>query len=114
MTDAEFQSILNKLNEYLATNKTFISNPFRETEIKSAIEAARKLFPNATIALNDDPLQMGAMILTIEDFDITATGTEEINLFYDIVKLADNFEIYPVEKDKVHFAAVFQNVLIRI
>ena len=113
MTDNEFQALLDKLGEYLSANKTFIPNPFREREIKSAMEMACKLFPDAEIALKDDPIQMGAMILTIEDFDMTATGATEINLFCDIVKLADNFEIYPVG-DKLHFAAVFQNVLVRL
>lgn len=114
MNDAEFQSILDQLSKYLAADKKFISNPFRETELKEAIAKAKELFPDAKVELHDDPLQMGAMILRIEDFAISATGEREINLFSEIIRHADNFEIYPIDADNVRFAAVFQNVLVRI
>lgn len=113
LTDVEFQAILNKLNQYLETEKNFINNPFRETEIKKAIDMATQLFPDAKIELKSDPIQMGAMILRIENFDINVTGETEIKLFSDIINLADNFEIYALENGNIRFAAVFQNVLIR-
>lgn len=114
MNDTEFLALLDKLRKYLAANKTFVNNPFRETELKNAIDMAYKLFPGAEIALKDDPLQTGAMILTIEDFDINLSGEREIKLFSDIINLADNFEIYALDNKNIRFAAVFQNVLIRV
>ena len=114
MNEAEFHGILDQLSEYLTANKTFIPNPFRETELKNALTTARELFPNAKIELKDDPLQMGAMILRIEDFEIGATGEREINLFSELIKHADNFEIYPIDDDNVRCAIVFQNVMVRI
>lgn len=114
MNDTEFMNILNQLNQYLKMEKKFVLNPMRETEFKKAIELACKLFPDAKIYTNDDPLQMGAMILCIEDYSLSACGETEINLFSDIIALADNFELYPLNEETVKFAAVFQNVLVRI
>ena len=114
MNDEEFQSILDQLGKYLATDKTFVNNTFRVTEIQKAVAMATELFPDATIRLQDDPLQMGAAILVIEDYAIGATGTTEINLFSEIIKLADNFEFYSVDDETVRFTAVFQNALVRI
>lgn len=114
MNDEEFQSILDQLSKYLAADKTFVSNPFRVTEIEKAIAMATELFPDSTVKLQDDPLQMGAMILVVEDYAIGATGATEINLFSEIIKLADNFEFYSIDSENVRFTAVFQNALVRI
>lgn len=111
MNEAEFMSILDKLAAYLAASKTFIENPFRVTEFKKAIGLSRELFPDAKIEIKDDPLQMGAMILHIEDFDLDVTETDT---FAELVQLADNWEAYALENGNVCLAAVFQNVLVRI
>ena len=111
MTDAEFNLILKKLGDYLAMEKTFVVNPFREPEFRHALYTAYELFPDAKIWIEDDPLQMGAMILKIESFDFDVT---EVNLFSAMIATADNFEIYPTDNGNVRFAAVFQNVLVRI
>jgi hypothetical protein len=50
------------------------------------------------------------MILKFITPDVTVRGKREINLFSDMVALADNFEIYPVNSDEVCFSAVFQGV----
>lgn len=114
LTDEEFYAILAKLGEYLQTEKHFIDNPFRRTEIKDAVIKAHELFPNAKIELRDDPLQLGALILHMEMFDIDVSGVMQINLFTDIIRNADNFEIYPIDDEHICFAAVFQNALVRI
>lgn len=111
MTDKEFMSILEQLQAYIAMRKTFIENPFRVTELKKAIDMSHALFPDAKIELKDDPLQMGAMILHIEDFDLDVTETEA---FAELVTLADNLEAYALENGNVCLAAVFQNVLVRV
>ena len=111
LTDAEFMDILQQLGDYLKTDKTFITNPFREMEFRNAVQLAHDLFPEARIEIHDDPLQMGAMIFSIEDYALDVTETER---FSEMVAKADNFEVYPTDKGNVHFAAVFQNVLVRI
>lgn len=111
MNDKEFISILEQLKAYLAAEKTFIENPFRVTEFKKAIELSVALFPDARIDIKDDPLQMGAMILHIEDFDLDVTETET---FSELILLADNWEAYALENGNVCLAGVFQNVLVRI
>ena len=114
MTDAEFQLILNKIGEHLSKENRFINNPMRQTEIKNAFLQARQLFPDATITLQDDPLEMGALILNIENDDITLRGVKEIKDFYDIIAVVDNFEIYALPNSRICFAAVFNDALINI
>lgn len=114
MTDEEFYGILTKLAEHIHTEKSFVDNPFRQTEIKNAFFKAYELFPDAKIELRDDPLQLGAFILHMEMFDMDVSGETEINLFSDIIKDANNFEIYSIDEGHICFAAVFQNALIRV
>jgi hypothetical protein len=114
LNDSEFVSILNQLSEYLKANKTFVKNPFRVTEIERADTIADELFPDAKREITDDPLQMGAIILYIEDFDIDVGGEREINLFSELIKIADVWEIYPKDNGNVCLAAVFHNAFVRI
>lgn len=111
MNDSEFQSILDQLAAYLATKKNFIENPFRITEIKKATALASQLFPDAKIYIEDDPLQMGAMILCIEDFDLSVT---EIKAFSELIEHANNFEIYAIDSETVKIAVLFQQALVRV
>lgn len=96
------------LRQYLAREKMFIANPERMPDVNRATEMAEHLFPEATITIEDDPLQMGALILCIEDFDFTVRETK---CFNTIVGKADNFEIYPTDDQNVKIAIVFQNAL---
>ena len=114
MNDYEFQLLLNKLHEYLATEKTFVENSIRTTEIKNAAEIAHELFPEAKICIKDNPLQMGAMILRIELADINLNSEKEIKLFSELISASDNFEIYAHQDDYIVFVLLFQNAYTRI
>lgn len=111
MNDEAFQVILDQLKAYLASKKNFIENPFRITEIKKATALAYQLFPDAKIYIADDPLQMGAAILCIEDFDLSVT---EIKTFSEMIEKADNFEVYAIDSETVKIAVLFQHALLRI
>ena len=113
MNDEQFHEILNKLGEYLKADKTFVQNPFRVKEMIRAVTILRELFPHDKMEIKDDPLQMGAQILTIDAPDIVVRTERERELFAELTSLVDNFEIIPAN-DGVHFAAVLQNVLIRV
>ena len=110
MNDEEFMTILDQLKTYINSEKTFIENPFRMNEFRKAIKIAATLFPEAKIEVKDDPLQMGATILHIEDYDLDITET---NTFAELIKSADNWEIYPCENGNVCLAAVFNGVYVR-
>lgn len=114
MNDAEFQRILNQLGQYITTDKNFVVNPVREPVFKRAVALAYELFPNANVYIKDDPLQMGAMILRMEAFDINISTEREIILFTELINLADNFEVYAIENGNIRLAIVFQDVLVRI
>ena len=114
MNDREFLSFMGGLNQYIEEQKVFVRDPIRFAEVEHATEIAREIFNDLEIALENDPLQMGALILCINGFDITVRGEREIKLFQELIDKADNFEIYPVGDEKVKFAILFNNVLTRI
>ena len=114
LTDAEFMALMGDLNKYLEAKKVFIKNPTRFADVQHATEIAKQLFKGMEIALKDDPLQMGALILCINGFDITVRGEREIKLFQELIDKADNFEIYPAGNESVKFAILFNNALIRL
>ena len=98
------------LSEYLNSQKIFVQNPKRIAEVNSATEMACKMFPKANINLEDDPLQMGAIILTIEDCFITV---REINQFIKLIGKASNFDIINTGED-IKLSILFDNALIKI
>ena len=114
MNEKEFTDLMKDLQEYLDLHKVFIKNPARFAEVQHATEIAHELFAEMEIEIQDDPLQMGALILVITGFDISARGQREINLFKELISKADNFEIYPVGDEKVKFAILFSEALIRL
>lgn len=114
MTDEEFMSLMDDLGEYLKANKVFIQDPVRFAEVQRATEIARQLFPETEIVIEDDPIQMGALILSISDFDVAIRGETEINLFTEMISKANNVEIYQIGNERVHIAVVFSHVLTRL
>lgn len=110
MNDQQFQRFLNELQKHLQQPKVFVTDINRARELYNAVALAKQLFSDATIEIKDDPLQTGAMSLHMESIDIVVRGAREINLFADLIALADNFEIYPISDEEICFAAVFQGV----
>lgn len=113
MDEKEFTGLMNELAEYLKREKIFIKNPVRFAEVERATEIAEELFADSKVTIEDDPIQMGALILKIEGFDIVVRGEREIKLFTELISKADNFEIYAVE-DNIRFSILFSNALIRL
>lgn len=111
MNEEDFMNFANILTEYLETQKIFIQNPQRMLDVNTATEMACRLFPESKISIEDDPLQMGAVILRIEDFDIVVRETE---MFCDVVGKADNFDIYPIGDEKLRADILFNHALMRI
>ena len=114
LDDKEFTQLAKNLQVYLEREKTFAINPLRMEEFERGVSIARELFPDSKIEIKDDPLQMGAKIMCVDDTDILMRGEREINLFCEMISLSDNFEIYPVSENTIRFSAVFQNALTNI
>ena len=114
LDDKEFMSLMEDFAQYLETEKVFIKNPARLAEVQHATEIAKQLFLDSKVSLEDDPLQMGALILRIEGFDVVIRGEREINLFKELISKADNFEIYPLGDERMRFSMVFSGALIRL
>lgn len=113
MDEKELFNLMNELTEYLQREKVFIKNPVRFAEVEQATEIAEKLFSESKISIEDDPIQMGALILRIEGFDILVRGKREIELFQQLIDKADNFEIYAVDEG-IRFSILFANALTRL
>lgn len=113
MSDQQFQHFLSELKDYLKQPKMFTTNLDRAREFYHAVDLAEQLFSDATVEIQDDPLQAGAMILCVDAMDIVVRGAKEIKLFNEMVSNASNFEIY-FSKGNIHFAAVFQGVHKRV
>lgn len=114
MDSQEFRSLMAELDEYLKSEKVFIKNSARFYEVNEAFQIALQLFSGAKVEIDDDPLQMGALILRIEWYDIVIRGQEEIALFSALIAKADNFEIYPVGEEKLKFSLVFSGALTKL
>lgn len=108
MNEEELVKLADILEEYLTENKVFVQNPERMSKVNAATEMACRLFPEAEINIEDDPLQMGAIILTIKDFDIVVRETE---MFVEIINDADNFEIFK-DNEGIKISILFSNALI--
>ena len=111
MTEENFMTFAKALGKYLKAEKRFVKNPARIAEVAEAEAIARAMFPNATITIADDPLQMGALILSVTDFDITV---REIEQFQQLINKANNFEVYPIGEDTVQLNILFSKALIRL
>lgn len=114
MDEKEFLELMGELKEYIETQKVFIQDPARFSDVERATEIAKIIFNDMEVSIEDDPLQMGALILCITGFDITVRGKREIELFQELISKANNFEIYPVGDEQVKFAILFNSVLKRL
>jgi hypothetical protein len=114
LSEFNFEQFLTELQTYLKQPKVFITNLDRAREFYIAVDLAKHVFPDVAIEIREDPLQTGAMIIHAEMPDIVMRGAREIKSFSAMVALADNFEIYAIDKGNVCFAAVFQSVHKRI
>ena len=113
MTEHFFKTV-QELKEYLQKDKVFIDNPARLADVQHATEIANELFGDMNIWIKEDPIQMGALILCIEGFDIIVRGEREIELFYELIDKANNFEIYATEEGNIRCSILFNKAKIRI
>lgn len=114
MNNAEFMEILKELGAYLKEEKQFEVVQKRKKEFEEALLTAQTLFPDAGIEVHDDPLEMGALILSVENYNIEVSSSEGMELFSRLTQKADNFEIVAIEPENVRLAIVFQGVLKRV
>ena len=115
MDERDFLEMLGGLSDYLKEEKTFIQNPSRIADVQRAYELAKELFPEAEeISVIDDPLQTGALTISIRDYEMFVRGSRDIALFNELIKNADNFEFIPYGEGEVKFSLLFTDALIRI
>ena len=111
MNDEEFMSLMEKLDTYMSTPKLFITDPKRMQDVTEAINIAKQLFPEANIHLAEDPIEMGALIIRIDDFDLSVRDTEQFHL---MTRNANNFEVYSIDNGDVRLSILFNHAFKRI
>ena len=109
--EKKIADLMDAFAKHLQTEKVFIQNPARMKHVRAATEIAHRLFPEANITLEDDPLQMGALFLCIEDVYLVV---REPKFFTIMVHSADNFEICCNGEDNMKISIMFGNALQRI
>lgn len=114
MANKDFDIIMEAISNHLKREKVFVQNPERMQEIAHAFHIAKILFPDHVTEIKDDPLQTGALILQIDctevDASIVLDDEEKIELFNEMVSVANNFEFYQ-HNGNIRFAAVFNGAL---
>lgn len=111
MIEKRTAELMDAFAKYLKMEKVFIQNPARMKTVNAATEIAYKLFPEANITLEDDPLQMGAIFLCIEDVNLVI---REPKFFTIMVHSADNFEICRNGDENMKITIMFGNALKQI
>lgn len=114
LNEEQFEQLINKLNEYLQSEKVFVKNPIKTRATIRAVKILHELFPDDAMEIKDDPLQMGAVVVCVDTPMFVIRGKGKLNLFSELASIVDNFEIINGKGDEVHFAAVIQNVYIKI
>lgn len=115
MNDQQFYEILNKIREHLETEKVFVQNPFRAREMIRAAEIMHELFPKDKVEIQNDPLQTGAIIISVEMPYMVIRGARELDLFNELTTLINNFEVTSeMKKEDVRFSVVIQEVNIQL
>lgn len=115
MDEREFLDMLDGISEYLKKDKMFVLNPARIADVQRAYELAKDLFPEAEeISVVDDPLQMGALVISIKGGELSVCGPRDVTLFGELIGDADNFMIIPCVEDEIRFSILFADALIRI
>ena len=105
----DFSEFIGVLQRYAESNKTFVVNDIKMAEVKRAFNLAIELFPDASIYMEHDALQLGHVALHIKDFDITVCGQDRIDMFIALISKSANFEIFASGED-VKFSLMFGNV----
>ena len=106
----DFLDFADMMQKYLETKKTLTINKERFADMQIMFRIAHKLFPDMNIRFEDDPLQLGRLILCISGNDFDISGEENIRLFAELIFNADNFEICTNEEGVVDLNIMYGDV----
>ncbi len=106
------EKYLADMKKYLETTKIGIVNLKRQKELLTAYEILKRDLINEdeenTIELVHGALQDGSVSIRITAIDFTAY---DMNAFYQVIKNASNFQIYPTADDRIRLDVMFEDVI---
>lgn len=104
------KNFADMMTKYLDAEKIKTINKERFADMQRMFDIAKQLFPDMGIRFENDPLQLGRLILCIKGYGFDVSGEENIRLFAELIFNADNFEIYSNEEEVVNLDIMYGNV----
>jgi len=108
---AEFDAFLEVLRPFFATPRALVPNPKRLYEMRAAFDAISEIVlevtPDAEIECEIHEIGDGSAAICIKTSELEVT---DIRHFYNAVRFADNFEIYPTFDGKICMDIMFEAV----
>lgn len=107
----ETMKFREKMKNWIEAPKYAVLNPQRAALLYMTQQKIQDILNEegvaATVEVLPDPLETGDAILSIEA-DSFSVG--DVTGLFDVLFWAQNFEIYPLENEKICFSAVFPNI----
>ena len=110
MSKKEFLEFAEQMKTYLEANKINTINKKRFKDMQRMFEIATELFPDMNIEFQEDPLQLGRIILCIKGYGFDVSGTERTKMFVELISNADNFEVYSNEEEVISLDIMYGDV----
>jgi len=106
-----FEDFLEKMRQYEAQQKAWVINPNRKREVEETYRGIKKLVleqdPNATVSCTMKEINNGTVYVNINTYWLTIRETKE---FAELIKKANNFEIYPRTDETIQLNIAFHGV----
>jgi viroplasmin and RNaseH domain-containing protein len=107
-----FETFLKQFDQWQSKPHMFIVNKKRMKTIENAYdileEMIHKYTPDAHVEINMSVVDDGSASLSVETDEIVAHNVQD---FIDIIKDANNFEIYPLNNGNIKISIMFNGIM---
>lgn len=108
----DFNEFLDGLKKWTEKPHMFILDPVRFKEVEAAYQKLKEIVldisPDATIEINESKLNDGSYSIVVEADELIVYN---VNDFIDVIKCADNFEVYPLRNRNIRISFMFAGVM---
>ena len=108
----DFEMFLERMKEWQSKPHMFIVNNHRMKQMEVAHDILEKIVceydPEAKIKIDMNVLNDGSASIVVETCDFVVHNVQE---FVEVIKNANNFEIYPILDGNMRIAIMFNNIM---
>ena len=108
----DFEMFLEKMKEWQSKPHMFIVNNNRMKQMEVAHDILEKIVceydPDAKMTIDMNVLNDGSASIVVETCDFVVHNVQE---FIEVIKNANNFEIYPILDGDMRIAIMFNNIM---